>query len=73
MSTRPTAETIVYTIIQLLDADKDWDFNLLCQDAIAGKRERLRQKAKNKRKYEADKKERLEAKMAECRSIIEFL
>ena len=73
MSTRPTTDTIVQTVLQLLDADKDWDFNLLCQDAIAGKKERLRQKAKNKRKYEAEKKERLDAKMAQSRSLIEFL
>jgi len=72
MSTRPTNETILVTILALMDADKEWDFNLLCQDAIAGKKERLRQKEKNARKYLAEKKARLEAKMAQANAVVQF-
>ena len=56
----------------MLKADKDWTFDLFCQDAIAGKRERIRQFLKNKRRYEEEKKARLAAKMASAKQELTF-
>ena len=73
MQIQPTDEFILKTIRELLSVDADWDFNLLCQDALQGKKERRRQFEKNKRRYEEEKKARLAAKMAQSRCVVDFV
>lgn len=60
------------TIESMLAADKEWTFNQLCVDALSGKRERLRQMIKNKKRYEKDKQLLLEAKMKASNVVQEF-
>jgi hypothetical protein len=63
---------IQQTIEAMLGSDKSWTFNQLCVDALSGKKERLRQMIKNKKRYEKDKQLLLEAKMKASSVVQEF-
>ena len=56
-----TNELILQRVKAMMATDKEWDFHSFCNDAINGKKERLRQKVKNKKRYDKNKEARLQA------------